>query len=203
APFLRRRLREDPASARDVLDRLRPMLMTHPEDRQLSLAAAEACLTAGDPAAAWEHLQTLVQPDQAPAPACLQAVAMAGGSSQDLCRAISAFVVSRAPQWSARADVAFALAESCGRAGLLSEAVQGLHAAAAAAPEGAGICREALRVLARGASAASPEERANAAEALAASDDLPGAIEVLRDVRQIAPASASRLIARLHDPFRP
>ncbi|MGH9868421.1 MAG: tetratricopeptide repeat protein [Candidatus Polarisedimenticolia bacterium] len=201
-PFLRRRLRESPATAADMLERLRALRMSNPGDRQLSLASAEACLAIGDHQAAWGFLQDLIQDQGTPEPELLHLLVLAAGASADLCRTASAAISSKAPSWMARPEIIFALAEAAGRAGMLREAVSGYRSAASAAPEASSVCRDAVRALTQQSASAPAEERAALAEALAGIDDLPAAIEVLRGIRELPSAAASRLIARLHEALK-
>ncbi len=203
-PFLRRRLRENPSKAGEILEKLRALRIAQPGDRGLALAAAEAALSGGDAAGAWVFLQELIREGDGPVaePAVLHLLVMAAGGGVELWQGASTYIAGKTPSWMSRPEVVFALAEAAGRAGLLSEAVAGYRTAAAAAPEGASVCRDAVRALARGAAAAAPAEKAALAEALAGIDELPAAIEVLRGISDLAPGSSSRLIARLNERLR-
>ncbi|HKY33763.1 MAG TPA: tetratricopeptide repeat protein, partial [Candidatus Polarisedimenticolia bacterium] len=201
-PFLRRRLRGGREAAVEVMSLLRPMLAAAPADDGLKLAAAEAALAGGDPEASWGFLQDLIKPEAQPDPGLLHMLVLCAGSSAQRLRDVESFVLSRAPGWAASPDLTFALAEGAGRAGLLREAVRGFKAAAAAAPETAPVCRDAMRALGRTAAAADPGERAAVAEALVDSGDLGAALEILRGVVSMPPAAGSTLAARLSEALR-
>src|SRR5678815_1880039 len=151
-PFLRHRLRLGPEQARDVLTRLKPMIMTSPDDETLQLAAAEASLQANDPVTAWGHLVGLLEKSKPADPAILRLVVLCAGASADLFRKVASHISSRLPRWSEQPEVIFGLGEAAGRAGELTEAVERFRKAVALAPETSEVAHAAIRALAKDSS---------------------------------------------------
>ncbi len=208
-PLLRRRLRRGAEAATEALARLRPMLTAHPEDRAPKLAASEAALAAEDPATAWSFLQDLIDPEGPADPEVLRLIVLAAGSSPDLYRRALATIAARAPQWRQCVEAEFALAEAAGRAGQFRDAVEGFRRAAAACPEAAAVCHDAVRTLARAAATAPAEETgekgalsAVLAEALLDAGDAGAAADTLRAAGAVPPAAAARLSKRLTEALR-
>lgn len=194
-PFLRKRLREHPESASAVLDRLRQLSMSAPDNPTIWLAMTEAHLTAGDFSGAWNRLAMLLERGVIDRQT-MHLFVLAAGSSPDLFNQANRFVNSMGPKIAGIPEIVFALAESAGRAGLLREAIDRFRAAAAACPPAAPICLKAIRDLGH-ASAKTDDDRAALAEALVEARDMEGVNEVLSRLESLSPAAASRLIGRI------
>jgi len=201
-PFLRRRLRESPDQAAEVLARLRPMMVSAPADRELKLAAAETCLVLKDSSSAWTYLRDLADAAKPPESAFLHLLVLCAGDSAELHRKISSHLTATAPKWAGHPEVAFALAESAGRAGQLREAVDRYRSVARTCPEAASVCSAAISSLGRSARGAGGEECAALAEALLDAGDVAAATEALRGVGTLPAAGAARLADRFSAALR-
>lgn len=211
-PFLRRRLRRGPLEARDVMERLKPMLERSPEDESVKLTAAEASIATGDPEGAWTYLKEIIDPSKPADPMLLRLIVLCAGASRGSFLAVSEFI-GRLPKWKDQPEVAFALAESAGRAGQVVEAVEGFRAMAQTIPATAAVCQAAIRgmwkMLKEARTPGAPrnisdrgEICAVLADALLEAGDYTSVIETLRAAVSLPAPVSVRLVTRFTEALR-
>jgi len=201
-PFLRRRLRQGKDEARRVLDTLRTMLIASPGEKGLKLAAAEASVALEDPEGGWAFLKDMLSAQSQPDQDTLHMMVLCAGASEASYAAAEAFLASPGLPWAGKAEVSFALGEAAARVGRFRDAIALIRKAAAACPDAAEVCKEAIRSFGRSTRVEGGENRAVLAEALLEAGDQPAALEVLRGTKSMPSDVAARLIARLNAALR-
>ncbi len=128
--FLRRRLREGPDAAKEALEKIDRIMARSSGDPFVRMAAVEGRASSGDMAGAWKLLQPLLDGTTGPDPALLHLMVLIGGSSAELCAAISDRFCTMAPALAETPEGQFCLGEMAGRSGDAETALERLRSAA-------------------------------------------------------------------------
>jgi len=199
AAFLRRRIRQGKEEAARVCEEVMPLVQADPRDPELRLALAEALAASGEMAAAWSSARPLVDGTMGPDPTLLHLLVLIGGTSIDLCRAISETFRTMAPALAGAPEGQFALGEMAARCGDTPSALEAFRTAASFSPAAAAEVIAAVRSMGSGGMLG--EAAVSLGEALLDAGDFAGAASILSSAGELPP-SASKLIARLEEGLR-
>ncbi|MFQ5700779.1 MAG: tetratricopeptide repeat protein, partial [Acidobacteriota bacterium] len=200
-PFLRERLRQDPAMAGEIRDRFRALSLAVPDDPAVRLGMAEASYLAGDAVGAWSLIEPLVKTSRSADGALLHLFVLCAGFSPEMFAKAKEFVASRGPDLAARPEMVFAMAEAAAVAGRIRDALDNYQKVMADSPEAASICHAAMESL--GTTALADEKNlAAVAEALLMAGQCDKANKLLRTTVSLSGPSVTGLIGRLEEARR-
>jgi tetratricopeptide (TPR) repeat protein len=199
ALFLRRRLRESPARAREALESIGALQARVPQDPMIRMASIEAKAACGDMAGAWEALRGVLDGTTGPDPALFHLMVFIGSSSRELCREVTESFTSMAPALADTPEGQFCLGEMAARSGDADGAIEAFRSAAAFSPAATAEVVTAARELC--GPALTGKAAASLAGLLVDAGDFSGASTLLGSLEGLGAASGP-LLDRIEKAYR-